>query len=404
MPSLYAALPPFLPPAPKPCLPHLLHGRCNRRSHIFPSQVTRRFSAWIELAWGDNVKRNPCPLAAGDSIVHHPIAVVDGPTGKQLSVMSFPFTVNAIHQINFGVEGLFLAETTFNSTSSTILFRINMDGSLTNLGDRSKYNRAGEVLLYTQPLLTVDSATNPHSVSGIDIVNQANVWTSVDAFLVGTNFTGGKGWPHFSTHYYRCTLFPTFALVWNCASDGVDVLASVALYDLTNGRLVSQSMNFTLTNLTHPEANPTLWEFTVQSAFAVRSDEYWYMLDIPSLKVINQGRWNDNNTGNEGNAWLTDVDGSYILLDYGYTNNTIEGFSTRAVTNQPNILQNRDGGLQGSEEETTYEAGSGISSMWFICLTTSILLLSFIIYRGCVRSVLKKNVLDQQLLETPVKA
>jgi len=234
-----------------------------------------------------------------------------------------------VELLNFGSEGLFVGTTVLNGTTSTLLFQVNGDGSIISLGDRSEYTRSGSVVIWSQPLILQDSTTSPHSVSGVDIVSQSVLWRSNDPFLVGTNFTGGPGWPHFSTNYYRLYLQPSLFIVWNCATNGQDVITSVALYDKTSGQMVSQSMNFTLRNLTHPESNPTVWEFSAEAILAVRSDEYWYMLSVPKLSIVNQGRWMTNDTGIIGNAWLVDVDGSYILLDYGYGNNSIQGYHSR---------------------------------------------------------------------------
>ena len=171
-------------------------------------------------------------------------------------------------------------------------------------------------VLRSQPALQYDNPNQPSQLLASDVRTDKQVWSSKDPFLVGAQWGRNETFSHFSTTYQLLDSDPGRFLVLNCAYDhNKTVVAAVGLHALSDGQEVARSAVFTFSHLYHAWANPTTWEF--DDILLLRGDTVWYTLQLPSLKLVQQGHYATEDASLQSNNWVVDADGSYVALMYG---------------------------------------------------------------------------------------
>ena len=236
---------------------------------------------------------------------------------------------SAREPLNSGVDGLFTLLSQEGGGTEAV-YQIHPNGSVQLVAPSSiafSPSKRPYLRLAAQPSLVADNG-----ISAYDVVSGSVMWTSHEPFLVGLSWGDNATFAHFSTDYRTLSSQPELFLVVNTAvsrRDPVVLMTQLAVYELRTGRNVSLSPLFVLTHLTHPQANPTTWDFLADDVLAVRADSQWLMLDLPQLTVRTRGHYASTDQGETSNEWLVNTDGSYIAVPYDNHQGLVQGFTPR---------------------------------------------------------------------------
>jgi hypothetical protein len=233
----------------------------------------------------------------------------------------------SLQPIGEGSEGYFTIDSLAGISPPPMLYQLTADNNVKLIS--AKPLSLSAAVMYSQPALNYDNPKKPTQLMAIDVVNDKQVWTSNDPFLVGADWGKNDTFSHYSTSYQLLESRPGQFIVLNAAYDyNKTVVAQAGMYDLSNGKEVARSPVLTFDHLYHPEANPTTWQF--DDILLLRGDTVWYMLQLPSLEPTKRGQYATADASLLSNNWLVDPDGSYVALAY-HDQAAISGYPPYAV-------------------------------------------------------------------------
>ena len=309
------------------------------------------------------------PASTSGRAVVHVLAGSDGRLAWSGNITSVQW--NGRLPLNHGVEGLFTLVDLTDSQYENV-YRVNLNGSieLVSIHPTAFSNANYQALrLAASPSVLYINRGPDASIEALDVLNNdAVVWNSSDPFLVGDNWGVNSSFRHLTTDWNAPASTTGLFLVINAATGDDVVVTQLALYNLSTGLQYSISPLFTLTNLTHPNDNPTTWDLVDDDVLAVRADSQWYMLDLPSLKVRAHGHYALADQGFVSNEWLVDTDGSYIAVPYG-SQSLVQGFAPRQDKHTANTF------LVSPPDAPTGSSGRELSATTIVMLAMAALTL-----------------------------
>ena len=241
------------------------------------------------------------------------IHVLDAASGRVLSTTNVSDVLTyEVAPVNRGRGGYFTTLTAAGQQSQ--LWQVGVDDRvhLVSPIPRALIGAA----LRSQPALRCDNPDHPSQLLAANVSTDAQVWASRDPFLVGTDWGRNATYAHYATAYELVESEPDRFLVLNDAFDmDRTVTAAVGLYSLSTGQAIARSTELTFPRLSHPEANPSTWQFG--DVLLLRGDTVWYTLQMPSLELLQQGHYATDDAAMQSNNWIVSPDGSYVALIYG---------------------------------------------------------------------------------------